>query len=41
MDRVESKSVRFFLPLFADEFVDGEAMKSLEPSGEVVSGDEV
>ncbi|MEA2262597.1 MAG: hypothetical protein QOJ51_5422, partial [Acidobacteriaceae bacterium] len=41
MDGVESKSIRFFLPAFADELIGREAAESLEPFGEVVSGDEV
>jgi hypothetical protein len=41
MDGVESKSIRFFLPAFADELIGGEAVESLESFGEVVSGDEV
>jgi hypothetical protein len=40
MDGVESKSIRFCLPAFADEFV-GEAMERLESFGEVVGSDEV
>jgi hypothetical protein len=41
MDWVESKSVWFFLPEFADELVGGTALKSFESSGEVVGVDEV
>ena len=41
MDGVESKSIGFFLPAFADELVGREAAESLEPFGEIVSGDEV
>src|SRR4051812_45491392 len=41
MDGVESKSIRFFLPAFADELRGREAMERLESFGEVVSGDEV
>ena len=41
MDGVESKSIRFFLPAFADEFVGGKAAESLESFGEVVGSDEV
>lgn len=37
MDRVESKSIGFLLPTFADEFVGREAAESLEAFGEVVS----
>lgn len=36
MDLIESKSVRFVLPAFADEFVDGELGKGFESFGEVV-----
>ena len=41
MDRVEGKSVGFFLPTFADEFVGSESAKSLESLGEVVSRHEI
>src|ERR1700693_6115383 len=41
MDGVESKSIRFFLPAFADELIGREAMERLESFGEVVSGYEV
>jgi hypothetical protein len=41
MDRVESKSIWFLLPTFADEFEGREAAESLEPFGEVVGSDEV
>lgn len=41
MDGIESKSIRFFLPAFADELIGREAMERLESFGEVVSGDEV
>ena len=41
MDRVESKSIWFLLPAFADEFEGREATESLEAFGEVVSSDEV
>jgi len=41
MDRIESKSVGFFLPAFADEFISREAMERLESFGEVVGSDEV
>jgi hypothetical protein len=41
MDGVESKSIRFFLPAFADELIGREAMERLESFGEVVSGEEV
>jgi hypothetical protein len=38
---VESKSIRFFLPASADEFVGGKAAESLESFGEVIGSDEV
>jgi hypothetical protein len=41
MDRIESKSIGFFLPAFTDELVDREAAESLEPLCEVTSSDEV
>ena len=41
MGWIESKSVRFVLPAFADEFVGSESGEGLEPFGEVVGGDEV
>src|ERR1700757_2744769 len=41
MDGIESKSIRFFLPASADEFVGGKAAESLESFGEVVGSDEV
>jgi hypothetical protein len=41
MDGIESKSIRFCLPVFADEFVGREAMERLELFGEVVGSDEV
>ncbi len=41
MDGIESKSIRFCLPAFADEFVGREAMERLESFGEVVGSDEV
>jgi hypothetical protein len=41
MDGIESKSIRFSLPAFADEFVGREAMKRLESFGEVIGSDEV
>jgi hypothetical protein len=41
MDGIESKSIGFFLPAFADEFVGCKAAESLESFGEIVSGDEV
>ena len=41
MGGIESKSIRFFLPAFTDEFVGGETTESLESFGEVVSSDEV
>jgi hypothetical protein len=41
MDRIKSKSIRFLLPAFADEFVAREAAESLESFGEGVSSDEV
>jgi hypothetical protein len=41
MDGIESKSIGFFLPAFADEFVCREAAESLQTFGEVVSSDEV
>jgi hypothetical protein len=41
MDGVESKSIRFLLPAFADEFVGCESAEGLESFGEVVSSDEV
>ena len=41
MDGIESKSIRFSLPAFADEFVGREAMECLESFGEVVGSDEV
>ena len=39
MDMIESKSIRFFLPGFADEFVGRKAAESLESFGEVVDSD--
>jgi len=41
MGWVESKSVWFILPAFADELVGGESGEGLESFGEVVCGDEV
>jgi hypothetical protein len=41
MDGIESKSIWFFLPAFADEFVGRKAAESLESFGEVVGSDEV
>lgn len=41
MGWIESKSVRFFLPAFNDELVDGETSEGFEPFGEVVCGNEV
>ena len=41
MDGVESKSIGFFLPAFADEFVGCKAAESLESFGEIVGSDEV
>src|ERR1017187_8125895 len=41
MGWVESQSVRFILPAFADEFVGGECGEGFESFGEVVGGDEV
>ncbi len=41
MDVIESKSIRFSLPAFADEFVGREAMERLESFCEVVGSDEV
>ena len=41
MDRIESKSVMFFLPACADEFVGSESVESLEAFCEVVASDEV
>jgi hypothetical protein len=41
MDRIESKSIRFCLPAFADEFVGRESVERLESFGEVVGSDEV
>jgi len=41
MDGIESKSIRFFLPASADEFVGGKAAESLESFDEVVGCDEV
>jgi hypothetical protein len=41
MDGIESKSIWFFLPAFADEFVGRKTAESLESFGEVVGSDEV
>jgi hypothetical protein len=41
MEWVESKSIGFFLPAFANEVAGHEAAESLESFGEVVSSDEV
>ena len=41
MGWIEGKSLRFVLPAFADEFVDGQAGESLESASEVICGDEV
>src|SRR5712691_8250276 len=41
MDRVESKSIGFVSPEFAEVFVGSEALESLESSGEVVGFEEV
>ena len=41
MGWIEGKSVRLFLPAFANEFIGGEGAESLESSGEVVGSDEV
>jgi len=41
MDWVESKSIRFGDPEFAEELIRGKALEDLEPSGEVVGQDEV
>jgi hypothetical protein len=41
MDWIEDESIRFSCPAFADVFVGREALKGLEPAGEVVGGDEV
>ena len=41
MGWVESKSVRFILPAFTDEFIRSESGEGLESFGEVISGDEV
>ncbi len=41
MGWVESKSLGFFLPAVADEFVGSHTHKSFESAGEVVGGDEV
>lgn len=41
MDRIESESLRFFCPDFADVFVGCEAYEGLETPGVVVSIDEV
>jgi hypothetical protein len=41
MDGIESKSIGFFLPAFADEVIGCKAAESLESFGEVVSSDEV
>lgn len=41
MDGIASKSIRFSLPAFANEFVGCEAMERLESFGEVVGGNEV
>src|SRR5277367_2426934 len=41
MDRIESKSIGFLLPAFADELVGREAIESFQTFGEVVSSDEV
>ncbi len=41
MDGIESKSIGFCLPAFADEFVGREAKERFESFGEVVGSDEV
>ena len=41
MGWVECKSVRFILPAFTDEFICGKSSEGFEPTGEVVSGNEV
>jgi hypothetical protein len=41
LERVESESFRRGCPSFAEELVGGEAVKGLQPPGEVVGGDEV
>ena len=41
MGWVESKSVRLYLPAFAEEFVGCEAGKGVEPLCEVVGGNEI
>src|ERR1700757_2971776 len=38
---IESKSIRFSLPAFADEFVGRKAVEGLESFGEVVGSDKV
>ena len=40
MDGIESKSIRFYLPAFADEFVGRVAIERLESFGEVVGSNE-
>jgi hypothetical protein len=41
MGWIEGKSVWFYLPVFADEIIDGKSMEGLESFCEVIGNDEV
>jgi hypothetical protein len=41
IERIESKSLRFSEPLFADEFVRREPLEGLEPAAEVADSNQV
>ena len=41
MERIEPEALRFLCPLFADELVRCEPLEGLQPSADVVGGNEV